>query len=80
MPEREPTEPSIEKHSVEGRSVEIRKREGKEELWIDGVRRRFFVTEDGYTLHADAYAPPQKSLLQAAKVYLRKQPKPGHEH
>lgn len=66
---------------VEGHSVEIRQREGKkEELWIDGERQRFFVTDDGYTLHADAYVRPQKSLLQAVRNYLRKHPNIGHEH
>ena len=85
MPAQKKDEPSSEKHtpgvhSVEGHAVEIREREGNEELWIDGERQRFFVTEDGYTLHADAYVPPQKTLLQAVKNYLRKHPKIGHEH
>ncbi len=72
MVKKNATEPLVEKHKIEGHSVEIRKRKGKEELWIDGVRRRFFVTEDGYNLHEDAYALPQKSLLEAAKHYLDK--------
>jgi len=80
MPAKNPTEPSGEKHTVEGHAVEIRKREDKEELWIDGTRRRFVLTQDGYTLHADAYARPQNTLLQAVKNYLRKQAKTGHEH
>ncbi len=67
-------------HTVEGHGVEVREREGKEELWIDGERRKFFVTPDGYTLHADAYAPPQKTLLDAVKNYLSKKPDVGHEH
>ena len=80
MPAKKSTEPSGEKHTVEDHSVEIRQREGNEELWIDGVRQRFFVTQDGYTLHADAYARPQKTLLEAVRNYLRKHPKIGHEH
>lgn len=67
--------------TIEGHTVEIREHEGREALWLDGKRQRFFVTPDGYTLDADAYAPPQKSLLQAVKNYLHKRPKlGGHEH
>jgi hypothetical protein len=85
MPAKTPTEPSHEKHAggvhtLEGHAVEIREREGNEELWIDGERRKFFVTPDGYTIHADAYAPPQKTLLEAVKNYLRTKPKISHEH
>lgn len=85
MPAKKPTEPSHEKYpgevyTVDGHAVEIRKREGNEELWIDGERRKFFVTRDGYTLHADAYARPQKTLLEAVKHYLRTKPDIGHEH
>ena len=80
MPARKRTKPSGEKHSVEGHSVEIRKRNDTEELWIDGTRRRFFLTQDGYTLHADAYERPQKTLLQSVMNYLRKEPKTEHKH
>ena len=85
MPAKTPTEPSHEKHpggvhTLEGHAVEIREREGNEELWIDGERRKFFVTPDGYTLHADAYARPQKTLLAAVKGYLVTKPEIGHEH
>ncbi|MFA7441277.1 MAG: hypothetical protein WCZ66_09970 [Sphingomonadaceae bacterium] len=65
---------------LEGYTVEIRILDGKEQLWIDGMRRKFFVTQDGYTLHADAFAPPQKTLLGAVKQYLEKKPELGHEH
>lgn len=67
-------------YKLEGYTVEIRVREGKEQLWIDGVRRKFFVSQDGYTLHADAFAPPQKTLLAAVKQYLENKPELGHEH
>jgi hypothetical protein len=85
MPSEKTPEPSHEKqpkgvHTVEGHTVEIREREGNQELWVDGERWRFFVTPDGYTIDADAYAPPQKSLLDAVKNYLRTKPKIGHEH
>lgn len=65
-------EPRVEKHKVEGRTVEIRKRGDAEELWIDGVRHRFFVNADGYRLHENAYAPPTKTLLDAARAYLER--------
>lgn len=84
MPKK-PTEPMREKHAggthtVEGHAVEIRKREDRDELWINGERRKFFVTPDGYTLHSDAYAPPQKTLMEAVKNYLRLKPDLGHGH
>lgn len=59
-----------ETHIIEGHTVEIR-RNGKEELWIDGIRRKFFVYDDGYNLFDDAYAPPQRTLLKAVEAYLR---------
>ena len=63
-----------EKHKIKGHNVEIRRTENKEELWIDGVRRKFFVTEDGYNLHAAAYERPYKTLLEAVQNYLEKSP------
>lgn len=85
MPKKTPTGLSPEKHAggvhtLEGHAVEIREREGNEELWIDGERRKFFVTPDGYTIHADAYARPTKTLLEAVKNYLRTKPTIDHEH
>lgn len=75
------TTPS-EKHTIKGHTVEIRKRENKEELWIDGVRRKFFVNKNGYTLHEAAFDPPYKSLREAVEHYLEKYPKQetGHHH
>lgn len=85
MPAKKHNEPAGEErpsgvHSIEGHAVEIRRHEDREELWIDGERRKFFVTPDGYTLHADAYARPQKTLIEAVKNYLRAKPDIGHEH
>lgn len=62
--------PSVEKHEIEGHSVQIRILKDKEELWIDGTRRKLYRTERGYTLYDDAYSPPQKSLTEAVKAYL----------
>jgi hypothetical protein len=86
MPAKNQKEPARGRHAgghrIEGHTVEIRQRDDREELWIDGERRRFFVTRDGYTLHADAYAPPAKTLMEAVKNYLSLKPDigPGHEH
>ena len=66
------TDPPIEKRKIANLAVEIHRRDGREELWIEGERRRFFRTDDGYTLFDDAYAPPQETLLEAAENYLRK--------
>jgi hypothetical protein len=67
-------------HKIGGRAVEIREHQGREALWIDGERQAFFVTADGYTLHADAYARPAPSLLEAVEQYLRRRPAPHHDH
>ena len=72
MAKKKTTEPSVDKHQFEGHSIQIRKVEGKEQLWIDGVRRRFFVSDDGYNLDDDAYASPQKSLIEAVKAFINK--------
>jgi hypothetical protein len=85
MPAKKRTKPAHQGHAgggheLEGHVVEIREREGDEELWIDGERRKFFVTPDGYTLHADAYVRPHKTLLEAVKNYLSTKPTIDHEH
>jgi hypothetical protein len=69
-----PAEPQIERHQIEGHAVEIRKYAEKEELWIDGVRRKFFANQHGYILFDDAFVPPHKTLLDAVKAYLEKHP------
>jgi hypothetical protein len=64
-------EPSVENYQIEGHSVQISKEDNNEQLWIDGIRHRFSVTKDGYNLYERAYAPPEKSLLEAVKAYLK---------
>lgn len=71
---------SSEKHTIKGHDVEIRKKQDTEELWIDGVRRKFFVNKNGYTLHDAAYDPPFKSLREAVESYLEKYPNPNPTH
>lgn len=70
----------IDKHTIKGHTVEIRRSEKKEELWIDGVRRKFFVNKDGYTLHDAAFDRPYKSLQEAVEHYLEKYPKQEGHH
>ncbi|MFB6367630.1 hypothetical protein ACFCP7_27015 [Paenibacillus elgii] len=66
-------EKQMKTEAIEGHKVEILRREdGREELWIDGHRRKFFVTEKGYILNDDAFSPPQKTLIKAVENYLRK--------
>jgi hypothetical protein len=60
----------VEKHKIRNHSVEIHKHGETQELWIDGVRRKFARTTRGYTLDDHAYVPPTKTLLEAVERYL----------
>ena len=59
-----------EQHEIAGHAVEIRRSGDREELRIDGRRRRFFVNRHGYRLYDNAYVPPTKTLLEAVRAYL----------
>ena len=63
-------QPNVETHQIAGRTVEIQQFKDREELRIDGVRTKFFKTEDGYNLDAAAYERPSKTLLAAVKAFL----------
>ena len=65
---------AAEKLEVAGHHVEIRKTP-QEELRIDGVRKNFFVTQDGYTLHDAVYDKPAKHLLDAVTAFLERKRK-----
>jgi hypothetical protein len=69
-----PHDPSVEKHEIVGHHVEIRKKP-REELRIDGERKKFLVTEDGYNLADAAYDKPYKSLLDAVTAFLERKRK-----
>ncbi|MGQ0445039.1 MAG: hypothetical protein ACT4O2_07925 [Beijerinckiaceae bacterium] len=69
-----PAEFQIERHQIEGHAVEIRKYPEKEELWIDGERRKFAANQHGYILFDNMFVPPHKTLLDAVKAYLEKHP------
>jgi hypothetical protein len=62
----------IETHEIAGHTVEIRRVDKREELRIDGVRTKFFVTPDGYNLDEAAYDRPYKSLVEAVKAFLQR--------
>jgi hypothetical protein len=61
---------NVETHQIAGHCVEISTLEDREELRIDGVRTRFFVTDDGYNLNDAAFDLPYESLLDAVKAFL----------
>lgn len=61
----------VSEHDIEGHSVRIVRGIDREELWIDGKRRRFFKNSGGYVLADNAYVPAEESLLEAVRLYLR---------
>ena len=71
MPAKRPQKAKIAEHDVEGRSVRILSGPDREELWIDGTRRRFFKTSGGYVLADNAYVPAHATLLEAARGYIK---------
>lgn len=68
-----------DRFEIHGHAVAILRRKDREELWIDGIRRRYIKTDEGYNLYDDAYEPPQKSLIDAVELYLHKYPGSGSE-
>lgn len=66
--------PSVETHDVAGHLIELQERTGRQELWIDGVYQRYVVHSSGYLLSRSMFAPPSKSLLDAAQEYVKRQP------
>lgn len=62
----------IENHKIQGHSIQIHKKGELKKLYIDGERYIFFSSKDGFNLDKDAYSPPQKSLLKAVELYLKK--------
>lgn len=66
--------PEREVYEIGGRQVEIRRVEGREQVWIDGRRHKVLVSDDGYNLYGDAYSLPKPTLQEAIAEYLRKYP------
>ena len=66
------TESSYEDHNIAGYDVRIVRSGDAEQLLIDGRPIRFWKTDAGYVLHANAYVDPQPTLLAAAELYLER--------
>lgn len=64
---------TIERHEIAGHSIEIRIRDGEQQLWIDGIRRKILVNDEGYNLYENAYVLPKPSLLEAVEDYLNRE-------
>ena len=71
MPSKKPSNPPVTEHDVEGHKVRIVRDGEREQLWVDGKRLRVFTNSGGYVLSDNAYVPASRSLLDAAKVYLK---------
>ncbi len=64
------TQDKAEAFERHGHGVVIAGEGGAATLLIDGVRRRFYVSEKGYVLHDDAYRPPAPTLRRAVEAHL----------
>jgi hypothetical protein len=78
MPEKTSKKTEADEHDIEGHLVRIVSDSEREELWIDGVRRRFFKNSGGYVLFDSAYVPARELLVDAVRDYLShaERPKP----
>ncbi|MDX1747125.1 MAG: hypothetical protein R3324_14400, partial [Halobacteriales archaeon] len=63
--------PKTETRTVGGHEITYRDVDGHEEVRIDGRPMPFFQAENGYQLEANAYEPPQPTLLDAAEEYAK---------
>ena len=70
MPKESRERPEAVEHDVDGHRVRIVRVEDREELWIDGRRRKFVTNSGGYVLMDNAYVPARASLLDAVRAYL----------
>lgn len=61
----------VEKHKIQGHSIQIRKEGNVEQLFVDGIPQRFYERNGSYVLYDNAYATPQKSLVEAVKIHLQ---------
>ena len=64
-----------EEHRIHGADVVISRTTDQEILLIDGRPEKFQKTEAGYVLNANAFVEPQKTLLDAVKLYLKRDAK-----
>ncbi len=71
MAKKKESKTSVEKCEIEGHSIQIRKEGNVEQLLIDSIPQRFFMRNDSYVLFDNAYATPQKTLIEAVKIHLQ---------
>ncbi len=65
--QKQPVHEEFERH---GRHVVITGEGDTATLLIDGSPQRFYVSDKGFVLHAEAYRPPAPSLKEAVEAYL----------
>lgn len=63
---------AVKRAEIAHHTVEVSTGAEGEVLLIDGTRRRFFTTSDGYVLLDDAYMPAEATLLGAATKHVRR--------
>lgn len=64
---------SRQRVEIGGRVVEVRlAKDGREELFIDDRPYGFFKVGNTYSLEVDAYAPPHRTLMDAARFYVER--------
>ena len=51
-----------------GHTVQIVEIEGNERLLVDGIRRAYVKSPNGYTLHQTRYTQPVKTLMEAGEA------------
>ena len=74
MAKKKAYQPEVERIELRGHIIERRIVGDREELWIDGIRKRFLRSEQGYNLYDDAYRPPQPTLMEAARASFEQLP------
>lgn len=61
---------NVESFEVRGNTVRIVEYEKRTDLLVNGQKWRYFQTDDGFTLHRDAYRGPFKTLRGAVESYF----------
>ncbi len=69
-----------QEHTIYGAKVKIAEVDGYERLLIDGRPAKYHKTDAGYLLNANMYVEPQKTLLDAVKLYLQREAKSFDHH
>ncbi len=55
-----------------GHTVQIVEIDGNERLLVDGIRRAYVQSPNGYTLHQTRYTQPVKTLMEAGEALARR--------